>query len=287
MRVIGVDIGGTNIRAALISRGKIIKNVSVETQANKGQAKVLQNIIYAISQVNQNAEFIGVGSAGLLDDKKGIILHASNLQLSNVPLKAIISRKFHLPVSLDNDANCFTLGEALYGAGKGYKNVIGLTLGTGVGGGIVISKKLYRGRGNAGEFGHATIKFDSGKSGCGNNGCLEEYAGKKAIIKLAKRHNLQIKSPFELYQLAARNKKAKQVFQQLGFFLGISVTNLINIFDPDIVVIGGQIANSWQYFAPMLKQTVKQRCRIKNTKICKAQLSNAALLGAAALYAEH
>jgi len=186
-------------------------------------------------------------------------------------------------VFVDNDANCFALGEAVYGSGKKHNCVIGLTIGTGVGGGIVINKKVLHGRLNAGELGHMTIKFDGRKARSCNNGDVEEYVSTRGIMRTAK--GLNVKTPFDIYKLAlCGNKKALKSFEETGFYLGIAVANFVNIFDPDVVIIGGGISHAWIFFSKSMKKTVKERAYVnKNPIIVKSKLKDAAILGAASL----
>ena len=282
--VIGVDLGGTNIRAGLVLNNKIIKKTEVKTEPNKGKNAVIKNLVKAINSVmTKDVAGIGIGSPGPLNYKKGIIINSPNLPFRNTNLKKILKREFNVPVLIDNDANCFTLGEALYGNGKKHNCVIGLTIGTGVGGGIVINKKIFHGRMNAGELGHMTIKFDGRKARSHNNGDIEEYLSTRGIMRTAK--ELNVKTPLEVYNLALKgNKKAIRVFEKMGFYFGIAVTNFVNIFDPDIIIIGGKISNSWKFFSKSMKKTVKERCVVnKNPKIVKSKLKHAAILGAASL----
>jgi len=279
---IGLDIGGTEIKAGIVSNGKIIKKLTIKTQVKKGRKQVIQNITNSIKELfNKNISAIGAGAPGPLDYKKGILGKQVNLPLTNFNLKKYIQQKFKVPVAIDNDANVFTLGEALYGAGKNYNNIIGLTLGTGIGGGIVINKKLYHGRSNAGELGHITIKFDEKiKSKCGNNGCLEEYVSARGIQRRAK-----VSSPLQLYNLAAKgDKKAISAWKQTGKLLGIGITNIINSFDPDVVVIGGNISKAWKFFSKAMNQEINKRALLKATKVVRTKLKeNAAIIGAASL----
>jgi len=282
--IIGVDFGGTNIMAGLILNNKIIKKTEVKTEASKGKNAVIKNLIKAINSVmTKNVAGIGIGSPGPLDYRKGIIVKPKNIPLKNVNLKKVLEKKFKIPVVIDNDANCFTLGEALYGSGKNYDCVIGLTIGTGVGGGIVINKKIFHGRMNAGELGHTSINFNGIKCNCGNIGCIEEYVSARGIMRLAK--GLKAKTPLEVYNLALKgNKKAIKVFEKMGFYLGIAAANFVNIFDPDIIIIGGGISNAWEFFSKSMKNTVKERCVVnKNPIIIKSRLKDAAIVGAASL----
>jgi len=282
--IIGVDIGGTNIRAGLILNNKIIKKTEVKTETSKGKNAVIENIVKAVNSVmTKNVAGIGIGSPGPLDHKKGIIINPKNIPFKNINLKVILEKKFRVPVFVDNDANCFTLGEALYGSGKKHNCVIGLTIGTGVGGGIVINKKIFHGRMNAGELGHTSINFNGIKSKCGNIGCLEEYVSARGIMRIAK--GMKAKTPLDVYELALKgNKKAIKVFEKMGFYLGIGVVNFVNIFDPDVIIIGGGISNAWKFFSKSVKETVKERAYVnKNPIIVKSKLKHAAILGAASL----
>jgi len=275
-------LGGTNIRAGLVLGGKVIKKVEVKTEPNKGKNIVIKNLVKAINNVmTKEVVGIGIGSPGPLDYRKGLIINPKNIPFKKVNLKKILEKKFKVPVFVDNDANCFTLGEALYGSGKKHNCVIGLTIGTGVGGGIVVNKKIFHGRINAGELGHMTIKFDGTRSKCGNRGCLEEYISARGIMRLAK--GLKAKTPLDAYKLALKgNKKAIKVFEKMGFYLGIAVANFVNIFDPDVIIIGGGISNAWKFFSKNMKKTVKERVYVnKNPIIIKGRLEDAAILGAA------
>jgi len=282
--IIGVDLGGTNIRAGSVLGNKIIKKAEVKTEVSKGKNIVIKNLVKAISSVmTNNVAGIGIGSPGPLNYKKGIIINSPNLPFRNTNLKKILKREFNVHVLIDNDANCFTLGEALYGSGKKHNCVIGLTIGTGVGGGIVINKKVLHGRLNAGELGHMTIKFDGRKARSCNNGDVEEYVSTRGIMRTAK--GLNVKTPFDIYKLAlCGNKKALKSFEETGFYLGIAVANFVNIFDPDVVIIGGGISHAWIFFSKSMKKTVKERAYVnKNPIIVKSKLKDAAILGAASL----
>lgn len=282
--IIGVDLGGTNIRAGLVLCNKVIKKVEVKTEPKKGKNIVIKNLVKAISRVmTKDVAGIGIGSPGPLDYRKGLIIRTKNIPLERVNLKKILEKKFNVPVFVDNDANCFALGEAVYGAGKKFDAVVGLTIGTGVGGGIIIEKKIFHGRNDAGELGHTTINFKGIKCNCGNIGCLEEYVSARGIIRLAK--GLNAKTPLEVYNLALMgNKKAINVFEKMGFYLGVAVANFVNIFDPDVVIIGGGISNAWKFFSKSMEKTVKEKAYVnKNPKIVKGMLENAAILGAASL----
>jgi len=278
---IGIDLGGTNIKAALVTKkGRIIKDYETATEAEKGAKIVINNIISAINKVKSGKVLgIGIGSPGPMDYKNGIITNPVNLPFRNVPLKKIIEKEFSLPVFLDNDANCFALGEAIFGAGKKYQNVVGITLGTGVGGGIIINKKIYHGRGNAAELGHMTIKFDGLKARSHNHGDIEEYVSARGVRRIFGGSN-----PYLIYKLALKgNKKAIKKFKEMGYYLGIGLANIIYAFDPDIIVVGGKISNSWKFFSKAMYKTVKERYFAAPCPIVKSKLKDAGILGAAAL----
>ncbi len=283
MVYVGVDIGGTNINSGLVKKGRIIKESTRKTNVKRGKEAVIQNILKCIKEVlSSDTKAIGIGCPGPIDLERGIIKNTPNLPLNNVNLRSIINKKFGIPVFLDNDANCFTLGEAVHGVAKNSNIVLGITLGTGVGGGIVINKKIFHGKGNAGELGHITINFNGPKSKCGNNGCLESYISARAIMK--RTIGLNVKNPREIYELAEqKNKKALKILEETGFYLGVGLANLINAFHPEIIVIGGNISNSWKFFKKKLKETIKKRALFNDVKIIKSRLNGSTILGAASL----
>jgi len=279
--IIGVDLGGTNIKTALISsNGKIIKKHETPTQVKKGTKAVIDNIISSIRIVKKGKiRGIGIGSPGPLNYKTGVITNPVNLPFKNTPLKDIIGKKLNIRTALDNDANCFTLAEAAFGQGKKYESVIGITLGTGFGGGIVINKKIYHGRHNAAELGHITINYDGPKSRCKNHGCIETHVAARGIVRIYGGSD-----PYSIQKLAFKgNKKALGAYDKMGYYLGIGLTNIIYALDPDIIIIGGKISNSWKFFSKTMNKTVKERYFAKPCKILKSNLKEAGILGAAAL----
>lgn len=283
--IIGIDLGGTSIKTGLVSpTGKILKKYEMPTEARKGTKAVINNIIYSIEKVKSGKiAGIGIGSPGPMDYRKGMIINPVNLPFRNLPLKNIIQDKLKIKTYLDNDANCFALGEAVFGSGKKYENVVGITLGTGFGGGFIINKKIFHGRNNATEFGHMTIKFDGLKAKSGNHGDIEEYAAARGVTRLYDGKN----SPYSIYKLAVKgNKKAKKAFEAMGHYLGIELTNLLYAFDPEIIVIGGKISNSWKFFSKKMNETIRKRYFAKPCPVVKSKLNDAGILGAAALVIE-
>lgn len=283
--IIGIDLGGTSIKTGLVSStGKIIKKYEIPTEARKGTKTVINNIISSVNSVKTGKiSGIGIGSPGPMDYKKGAILNPVNLPFRNIPLRQIIQKKSGIKTYLDNDANCFALAEAIFGQGKKYENIVGITLGTGLGGGFVIDKRIFHGRSNAAEFGHMTIKFDGIKARSGNQGDIEEYAAARGITRLYDGKN----SPYSIYKLAMKgNKRAKKAFEAMGRYLGIELANILYAFDPDIIVIGGKISNSWKFFSKSMNETIRKRYFAKPCPIVKSNLKEAGILGAAALVLE-
>ncbi|OGC35189.1 transcriptional regulator, partial [candidate division WOR-1 bacterium RIFOXYB2_FULL_48_7] len=236
--VIGVDLGGTKIAAVIATQeGKIITDVNIPTEAQKGQKHVIENIKKAIDTLirgqRRKVSKIGIGVPGPILYDQGIVIEPPNLPgWKKVNLKKILEKEFKVPVFLDNDANCAALAEAYFGAGKNAQNFIYITVSTGIGGGIIINRQLYRGAiGAAGEFGHMIIDPHGYPCGCGNIGCFEAMASGTAIRRRAGMDAISV-------ELAARqgDKKALKVIDETAHYLAIGIANLVNIFNPEIVV---------------------------------------------------
>jgi len=289
---IGVDVGATKIAAGLILNGKIIKRALVPTQAKKGKTQTVKNIAKAIKAVyTPKVKGIGIGIAGQINSQKGLVVSSPNFpkNFKNVPLAKFIQATFKKPVLIDNDANCFTLGEAVYGAGKRYKNLVGLTLGTGVGGGIVINKKIYAGKdGLTAEIGHTTIVKDGLKCSCGQTGHLETYTCGPAITNFYKKLSGQKKNPFAVKALAKKGEKnALKVFKIMAEYLAIGLANIINTFNPEIIILGGGLSRVDILTKPAIELAKKKVVypALKTTKIVTSKLKeDAAMLGASALF---
>jgi len=284
MTVIGVDVGGTNIDVGLVSRGKILKEYAIPSEAHKGRHIFLENLLEAIKNLKtKDTVAVGLGFPGALDIKKGICITSPNLPIKNFQIRDFIENKLLLPVFMNNDANCFALGEAVYGAGKDYRNVVGITFGTGIGSGIILDKKLYEGRSNAGEFGHMTIDYNGWPCKCGSLGCFEEYCGSRGVMRLAKR--ISVISPKEVYIQAKKgNADAKKVWEDYGFYLGIGLANVAEALDPDAIILGGKISNAYTFFKDTMKETAEKFSFVGVPPIVKNKLgTKAAILGAAEL----
>jgi len=260
---IGIDVGGTKIAAGVVDEaGKAIARRQIATAATHptaivaGIVKVAQELMAAAPSVTS----IGIGAAGLIDGEKGVVLSAPNIAWENVPLRSMVSDRLKLPVVIDNDANVAALGESEYGAGREYGDQIMLTIGTGVGGGIVIGGEIYRGaHGLGAELGHMIVDGSgSAVCACGNHGCLEAMAsgnsigrrarervsepGARAVLELAGQRAVDITG--ELVGEAARagDGWAREIIAETGRWLGVGIANVVNIFDPDVVIIAGGAA---------------------------------------------
>lgn len=282
MKKIGMDIGGTKIKAGLVEGIKILKRVEIETEANKGKGKVVQNITKAIELLNEkDVKSIGIGFPGVIDTKKGTILISPHIGVLNgFNLKKYFEKKFHKKVYVDNEVKAAILAESKYGAGKGYKNIVMITIGTGLGGVVIDNGRLCKGKGSGGEVGHMSINMDGMKSTCCNNhGCFEEYVTTRA---LQRSYGKQISAKEIAYRAMKKDKKAKQAYEEMGRNLGCGLVNLTNIFDPEIIIIGGGIAKGYKLFEKEMMKTVKERQMLK-TKITKTKLEDPGIIGASLL----
>jgi glucokinase len=280
MKTIGIDLGGTKIKAGLVEGNEILKKVEIKTGTKKDE--VVQNIFKAVELLKEkNVKGIGIGVPGMINQKTGQMLICPLLPfLEGYNLKKAIHKKFKIKTEIDNDVTAATIAEARYGMGKGHKNIIMFTIGTGIGGGIIADGKVWRGKSNAGEVGHMTINFDGIKSTCCNNyGCFQEYASIRALQRSYGKQT----SPKEIaYRATKGDKKAKQAYEEMGKHIGIGVVNLINIFDPEIVIIGGGLSRSWNLFEKTMISTIKERYML-TAKVVKAKLEEPGIIGAALL----
>lgn len=287
--IVGVDLGGTNIVAGAMPEdgSRQIAMRSQPTHAELGADVVATRIIQIIGDVitvtmaetgADRADFIGVGigAPGPLDREKGLVIIAPNLGWRNYPLRDLIARGVGLPATLDNDANCATLGEWWCGAARGARNVVGLTIGTGIGGGLILDGRLYHGASDvAGELGHTTIDSTGRRCKCGNYGCLEAYASGPNIAERAREAigsdeasvlrdlvdgDLALITAQTVYDAANQGDQiAREVVRDTAKFLGIGVANLLNIFNPDVVVIAGGVTQAGDALFEPMRAEVRRR----------------------------
>lgn len=266
---LGVDLGGSKILTAVVNpQGKILSHDYRATQAEKGAEAVIREILNSagsvVKQVGmdiRDINAIGIGAAGFSNPETGVIFSSPNLPgWHNVPLRDIIERETKRKTFLINDANAAALGELYFGAAKDARNFIYITLSTGIGGGIVINGKLYTGNiGTAGEIGHMTIEVNGPRCNCGNTGCWETLASGSALARQAVQHIKQGsqtsilnyangdlgKVTAQVIQTAAEHgdSLAQELIAELGYYIGVGLANLINIFNPELIVIGGGLTN--------------------------------------------
>ena len=309
---IGVDIGGTNIKIALVDfDGKIVYSNTVPTRAEMGYEAGVANIKQAIKDLmtesGANAttiEAVGFGLPGQIDYKDGIVKNLPNIPgWVNIPLAKIIEDEFSIPTRLDNDVRCAALGELNFGAGKGCENLVCITIGTGIGSGIVLNGKLVRGATNAaGEIGHIKLSLNDGPlCGCGDYGCFEAYASGPAIVSMAKEYISGGKSakykematdgiitPYIVAQAALQGDAVSiQIFKQMGYIIGVGLASVINLLNPEKVIIGGGVADAGDILLEPIRKTIADRAmpiQAQTVKIVPAALANTAgVIGASLL----
>ena len=305
--VIGIDLGGTKISGALSDvDGNVLSQYTLPTNAFEGETAVLERVIKVIDKVlkdgNKTAEdikAIGIGSPGPLDAKNGIIITTPNLPFKNFKLVDPIKEKFGVPTYLDNDGNVAAVGEFVFGAGQGTKNMVFVTVSTGIGGGAVLNGQVYRGNtSNALEIGHMTLEKDGPRCNCGNYGCAEALASGTAIGKRGKEaalgeeptslKNYENVTSYEVFVEAKKGDKvAGEILDKSLNYLGICVANLIVTFDPEMVVIGGGVSKGGDIVFEKVKEVVNTRCfkaMAESCKIVPAGLgTDAGVMGAVAL----
>lgn len=311
---IGIDVGGTNVKIALVDdNGKIIYSNSVPTYAKMGYEYTVNNIKQAIRDLmketnttTSDIEGIGFDFPGQVDCKTGVVKLAPNIPgWVNVPIAQMIEDEFHIPTRIDNDVRCAALGELKFGAGKGCENFICITVGTGIGSGIVINGKVVRGATNAaGELGHIKLQMNGGPiCGCGDTGCLEAFASGPAIVAMAQEYIKGGKStkfremaaaeggeitPYMVAKAAEEGDPvAKRIFEIVGEYIGIGLTSVINLLNPEKVIIGGGVAESGELLLAPIRKTIKERTMVvagNAVEIVPAQLGNSAgVIGASML----
>jgi glucokinase len=298
---IGVDLGGTNLRAAAIdAQGKMLDKIAGSTDLKAGRDVVIADMVQSIEALRarlgeHNLRGVGIGLPGFILIDKGIILGSNNMpEFDNYPVRDEIEKQLGAKVILENDANAAALGEKWMGAGRDVDDLVLLTLGTGIGGGIIVNGRVLHGHlGMAGELGHLTVVPNGNPCGCGNRGCVEKHASATAIVAMARLIGLGHDKTRDLtsedvYKLAVDgNERAKAIFRSMGEALGVALANLINIFNFPLYLLSGGPLPAWDYFAPAMMEEVARRSftyRNAPTRIERATLGNeAGLFGAAYL----
>jgi glucokinase len=298
---IGVDLGGTNLRAAAVSAtGEVLAKVSSQTHYAGSRDLIISDMVAAIEGVraqvgSDGLQGVGVGIPGYIEVDTGIVIGSANLpSFVGFSVRDELQRYLNTPVILENDANAATLGEMWMGAGRGVDELILLTLGTGIGGGIIVGGRILRGHlGMAGEFGHMTVIPEGNPCGCGNHGCLEKHASATAIIAMARMLQLgENVTARDIYNMAVGgNERAQRCFKSMGCALGIALANLINAFNFPLYLLSGGVLAAWDLFYPPMMEEIRERSYTfsrTSTRIEKATLGNeAGLIGAAYLPLQH
>jgi glucokinase len=266
---IGVDLGGTNLRiAAVDEQGTMLEKIALDTRVTLGLDRVIRDMCGAIDQLtgkyrdSGTLQGIGIGVPGIIDLETGMLRESANMPgWGGSPVQAEIEQRLGARVILENDANVAALGENWLGAGRDVDDMAILTLGTGVGGGIVLGRRIWHGMtGMAGEFGHTTVEPDGVPCGCGNRGCLEQYASAKAIVRMARETGVDHASARAVYNLAAQgNEAAKRVFDRVGRALGIVIASAINALNLPMYVLAGGVTSAWDGFSPAMFEQVRLR----------------------------
>ncbi len=307
---IGIDLGGTNIAAGVVdSEFRIISKASTPTNRPRSCEEICKDMALTAKKAAEEAglkladiQSVGVGSPGTVNSDTGVIEYSNNLDFYNEPVAKYVKDILGLPVYVENDANAAAYGEFVAGAARGAKNAVCITLGTGVGGGIIIDGKIYSGFNYAGaEIGHTVIEADGVECTCGRHGCFEVYSSATGLIRMTKEamdmhpeskmHEMMgdhVSGRLAFNAMRAGDAAAKGVVDKYIKYLAIGITNTINIFQPEILCIGGGVCNEGEALMAPLRELVKNEVYSKrserNTKIVRAELGNeAGIIGAAFL----
>ncbi|MCT4595678.1 MAG: ROK family protein [Anaeromicrobium sp.] len=307
----GIDLGGTKVHIGIVTReGKVIHNIKIPTEVKKGPENAINRIKDTIHMILNKLDLsiedlggIGIGSPGPLDTKEGVILRSSNLTgWKNVRIVDMLKKDFkNIPIKLENDANAATIGEYLFGTGKNHKDFVYITISTGVGGGAIVNGHFQSGsNSNAFEIGHTILNFNGPKCNCGNHGCIEAYAsgtalerfaqeaidsGEESLIKeLAKEGKIKGE---QIVEAANKNDHlALKLIENEGYYLGLSLYNVIANYNPEVIALGGGLSNALPMFYDKMMDTIKSMSLKANINACqikKAERSDCGLIGAAAL----
>ncbi len=274
---IGVDLGGTNIRACIVQGEKIIKQNKAPLENKDNQEDTIRQLIDLIKSVFQkDVKGIGIGVPSVVDLEQGIVYDVVNIpSWKVVPLKEILENEFGVPVFINNDSNCFTMGEKYFGAGKNYKDVVGITIGTGIGSGVILDNELYSGANcGAGEIGYLPYLDRD----------LEYYCSSNFFEKI---HHT---TAYDTFQGAEKNDaRALELWNEFGNHLGVAIKSVMYAYDPELIVLGGSITGAYAFFKDRMFETMKDTYfpkSVEKLKICLSEVENVAMLGAASLVKE-
>ena len=309
---IGIDLGGTNIVAGVMDdHYQLLAKAKCKTNASRPAREIVTDMARMAREAAEKVgvsmsevAHVGVGSPGTCNAANGIVEYANNLGFDHVPIKAWLEEELHIPVSIENDANAAALGEALAGAARGARSCVCITLGTGVGGGIILDGKVYSGFNYAGaELGHMVIMVDGEDCTCGRQGCWEAYASATALVRQTRRameahpdstmwkiagslDNVDGRTAFD--GMRAGDEAASQVVENYVHYVACGLINVINIFQPEVLCIGGGICKEGETLLKPIREYIFQERYSKfceqQTRLCVAELGNdAGVIGAACL----
>ncbi len=310
--LIGVDVGGTNIRMGVVTpEGRILEKIHFPTDISQGPSVMMKGLVLRLKNLIQrmvkephSAVRIGIGVPGPIDMNRGVLIAPPNLpDLHEFPLREFLLERVPFPIVIENDANAYTLGEGWVGAARGSLHYCCLTLGTGVGGGVVVEGRILHGAdGYGGEVGHMVLNPEGPFCGCGGRGCLEVYASGKGIKRMAlealeesegegtllhqKMEHLQEITSEDVFKAAQEGDElAQKVFHEMGRYLGVGLVNLTNLFNPERIVIGGKVSRAWDFFIQSAREVLYERAmkgQRERVEILQAQCGDeAGILGAA------
>jgi len=310
----GIDIGGTNIKYGIFDKkGKVLFREQRPTLVDKGASPLMhlvtnisESLLFHAAEEEYEVPWLGIGTPGAVDRMTGTVVgHSPNINgWQGTQIGSVLKERLNMRVVVDNDVNAMALGELRFGSAKGYRNVVCVTVGTGVGGGLILGGKLWRGTNNlAGELGHVSIDFNGPECRCGNKGCLEMFCSSQAIIKRIKRKlsngltdvfkevlngSIENMSIRKLFMAAKKGDDlAAEVISETAEYLGAGLAGIVNLLNPEIVVIGGGVADGGAGFIEQVDAAIR-KCAFKtateNLKVTRATLGNdAGFIGAGIL----
>ena len=276
--IIGIDLGGTNISAGLVIKNELQKISSEKINAKGSAEEVLQELFSATDQLmNDSVNAIGIGVPGLVDHQKGLVFDVINIpSWKEVPLQKWMEERYHVPVKINNDANCFAIGEYYFGKGKDCNSMVGLTIGTGLGSGLILNKKLYSGKFcGAGEFGMIDYLDE----------CYEYYCSGQYFKNL-----YQIDGEVVFENARQGNAEAIRMYEEMGAHLGNAIKMVLYALDVEMIVLGGSVRHAYPYFSKTMWQQIKTTAFQKSAEDLRIEISelqNSGVLGAAALFYEN
>lgn len=294
MHFLGIDWGGTYIKAGIIDKeNRLLEDLVLLSNEFKRKEVFIEKIEDIVKNFKRyNIKAIGIGAPGIIDVKKGFIYYLPNIPgWRNYPLSKVLKKKLNLEVFIDNDANVFALAESRVGIAKGKQVAIFLTLGTGLGGAVLLAGKILRSRTSASELGHIPMSIDGKKCSCGGSGCIETFVGAKYILEEYNRlKNCKAKEVKEIYESALKNDKiALKIWENFANALGKFLAGLVNVFNPEMIVLGGGVSGAFRIFKPKLLEVIKKQAmwpHTKDLKIVKAKLKKPGIIGAGILAKE-